>query len=105
MTSQRFKRLGGGLLGAGVLALGLFIASAAGPPTPTARADGPAPGVIVAPPPASGPASPIGRFLGPCPPGTILIWFEQPVYDRAGLFVIGHKLVPYCIPEDLEPAG
>jgi hypothetical protein len=31
--------------------------------------------------------------------------WEKPVYDANGLFVIGWELVPYCIPEDLEPAG
>ncbi|AFY58474.1 hypothetical protein Riv7116_6118 [Rivularia sp. PCC 7116] len=40
-----------------------------------------------------------------CPEGTYLVMFKMPVYDDSGLFVVGHKLVPYCIDENTVPAG
>ena len=38
-----------------------------------------------------------------CPEGTYLVMFKMPIYS--GLFVVGHKLVPYCIDENTVPAG
>lgn len=40
-----------------------------------------------------------------CPPGYHLSPFEMPIYDEAGLFVVGYETVWFCIPDDLEPAG
>lgn len=40
-----------------------------------------------------------------CPEGTYLVMFKMPIYDAQGLFVIDHKLVPYCIDENTVPAG
>ena len=40
-----------------------------------------------------------------CPEGTYKVMFKMPIYDDNGLFVIGHKLVPYCIDENTAPAG
>ena len=40
-----------------------------------------------------------------CPEGTHLVWFKMPIYDKEGLFVIGHKLVPYCVDNNNVPAG
>ncbi|MEO0536563.1 MAG: hypothetical protein AAF215_22125 [Cyanobacteria bacterium P01_A01_bin.123] len=40
-----------------------------------------------------------------CPEGTHLVMFDQPIYDEEGLFVVGYEPVPYCIDDDLEPAG
>ena len=40
-----------------------------------------------------------------CPEGTYKVMFKMPIYDDNGLFVIGHKLVPYCIDENTVPAG
>lgn len=41
----------------------------------------------------------------PCPAGTVPIWWDMPVYDDDGLFVINHVPTRTCIPENLEPAG
>jgi hypothetical protein len=40
-----------------------------------------------------------------CPAGYHLSPFDMPVYDDAGLFVVGYETVWFCIPDDLEPAG
>ncbi len=40
-----------------------------------------------------------------CPEGWVLTWYEQPIYDEEGLFVIGWEKVSMCLPEDLEPVG
>lgn len=51
------------------------------------------------------------RHAGPtdlvarCPEGTFLSPFEMPIYDDAGLFVVGYETVWFCLPDDLEPAG
>ncbi|HEX7276731.1 MAG TPA: hypothetical protein VF244_05095 [Acidimicrobiales bacterium] len=52
------------------------------------------------PTPVSGPTGFISCAAGyhPSP-------FEMPIYDADGRFVIGHKTVWFCIPDDLEPAG
>lgn len=52
----------------------------------------------------------IGPYLGdfeitPCPRGTEEIWWDMPVYDEQGLFVVGYQPTRTCIPEDLEPEG
>ena len=44
-------------------------------------------------------------FVEPCPEGYELVIFDQPVYDRDGIFVICLERVPYCIPVGLEPEG
>lgn len=41
----------------------------------------------------------------PCPEGTHLSPFDQPIYDEAGLFVVGYETVWYCLPDNREPAG
>ncbi|MGI9285927.1 MAG: hypothetical protein ACR2P1_11105, partial [Pseudomonadales bacterium] len=41
----------------------------------------------------------------PCPAGTEEIWWDAPVYDDEGLFVVGTIPTRTCIPQDLEPAG
>jgi hypothetical protein len=110
MTLQQFKTRGLALIGAGLFALALLVVSGMGSAAPTARADGPVratpSGAIAARLPAPAPARPFGQLLGPsCPEGTILIMWDMPVYDSDGLFVVGHVSVPFCIPEDLEPAG
>jgi len=107
-TWRRLKARGVALLGAGLLALALLAGAGMGLASPAARADGPTAVVSPTPPPVRAPARTIavGGLLGPsCPAGTILVIFDQPVYDRNGLFVIGTTPVPYCVPEDLEPAG
>ncbi|MEX2963886.1 hypothetical protein [Microbulbifer sp. TYP-18] len=43
--------------------------------------------------------------MNPCPSGTIEIWWDMPVYDRDGLFVIDSIPARFCLPVDLEPAG
>lgn len=43
--------------------------------------------------------------LAPCPAGTVEIWWDMPVYDEQGLFVVGHTPTRTCIPEGLDPAG
>jgi hypothetical protein len=40
-----------------------------------------------------------------CPEGTVLIMWDMPIYDEDGLFVIGYEPTPFCVDEDLEPAG
>jgi len=40
-----------------------------------------------------------------CPRGSSLQPYEMPIYDDRGLFVIGHKTVWFCIPDDATPAG
>jgi len=104
--SLRLKARGAAFLGAGLLALAVLV-TAVGTGAPTARADGPT--AVVSPtPPARVPARTIavGNLLGPgCPEGTVLVIFDQPVYDKNGLFVIGTTPVPYCVPVGLEPAG
>lgn len=40
-----------------------------------------------------------------CPEGTVLIMWDMPIYDDEGLFVIGYEPTPFCVDEDLEPAG
>jgi hypothetical protein len=106
MTHQQFKRRGLALIGAGLFALALLITSGLGGGVPTTSADGPATVVTVAPSPTPRPVRPAGgTLIAKCPEGTVLVVFDQPVYDESGLFVIGTKPVPYCVPEDLEPAG
>jgi hypothetical protein len=110
MTQQRRRSRGFALVGAGLLTLALLVVSGIGPNAPAARADGSVlasrSGTIVSRPPSPAPTSPNGRLLGPgCPEGTVLIMWNKPIYDANGLFVIGWESVPYCIPEDLEPAG
>jgi hypothetical protein len=106
MTHQQFKRRGLVLIGAGLFTLALLVASGLGGTAPTARADGPATTVIAAPSSTPRPVRPAaGTLIAKCPEGTVLVVFDQPVYDASGLFVIGYKPVPYCVPEDLEPAG
>jgi hypothetical protein len=109
MRQHRTSR-GLALIGAGLLALALLAVSAIGPTAPAARADGSAlasrSGSIAVRPPWPAPTPPNGRLLGPgCPEGTVLILWNKPIYDADGLFVVGWELVPYCVPEDLEPAG
>ena len=41
----------------------------------------------------------------PCPAGTVESWFDVPVYDANGLFVVDYVSTRFCIPENLEPAG
>jgi hypothetical protein len=41
----------------------------------------------------------------PCPAGTTESWFEMPVYDQEGLFVVDWVTTRVCVPEGLEPAG
>jgi hypothetical protein len=41
----------------------------------------------------------------PCPVGTIETWFDVPVYDANGLFVVDYVTTRFCIPENLPPAG
>jgi hypothetical protein len=41
----------------------------------------------------------------PCSAGTIESWFDVPVYDDNGLFVVDYVTTRFCIPENLEPAG
>jgi hypothetical protein len=41
----------------------------------------------------------------PCPAGTFESWFDVPVYDEAGLFVVDYVTTRFCLPEGLEPAG
>jgi len=103
ITRQHVTTRGLALIGAGLLTLALLVAAGMGPAAPMASADSLASGVTVAQPPAQRPAR--GVLVARCPEGTILIIFDQPVYDPSGLFVIGSKPVPYCVPEDLEPAG
>ena len=98
------------LIGAGLLTLALLVVSGMGPIAPAAHADGATlasrSDTIAARPPSPAPTPPNGRLLGPgCPAGTVLIMWKKPIYDANGLFVIGWELVPYCVPEDLEPAG
>jgi hypothetical protein len=45
------------------------------------------------------------KLKAKCPKGTVSIVHEMPVYDEDGLFVVCYKKVPFCVPEDLEPAG
>jgi hypothetical protein len=40
-----------------------------------------------------------------CPEGTVLVMWDMPIYDDEGLFVIGYEPTPFCVDEDLEPAG
>ncbi|MGE0545043.1 MAG: hypothetical protein AB7R89_33215 [Dehalococcoidia bacterium] len=110
MTQQHRRSRSATLIGAGLLTLALLVVPAMGLTTPAARADGSAlatrSGAVAVRPPSPAPTAPIGRLLGPgCPAGTVLIMWEKPVYDADGLFVVDWELVPYCIPEDLEPAG
>ncbi|MDN3638616.1 hypothetical protein QWY82_07345 [Simiduia curdlanivorans] len=46
-----------------------------------------------------------GDELAPCPAGSVEIWWDMPVYDEQGLFVVGHTATRTCIPESLDPAG
>lgn len=47
-----------------------------------------------------------GPVLGAaCPTGTVHTPVEMPLYDKAGMWVIGTHIVWFCLPEDLEPAG
>ncbi len=43
--------------------------------------------------------------LTPCPEGTIEIWWDMPVYDDEGLFVVDFIPTRTCISERLQPAG
>lgn len=52
-----------------------------------------------------GPVSGPDGFVNPCPQGTTGIWWDMPVYDDDGLFVIGYVMTWWCIPDDLQPAG
>lgn len=109
-TQSRSTSRSVALVSAGLLTLTLLAVSGFGPTAPSARADGSAvvsrSGAIAARPPSPAPTPPNGRILGPgCPAGTVLIMWEKPIYDADGLFVIDWELVPYCMPEDLEPAG
>ena len=99
-TRRRWKGRGVAFLGAGLLVLTLLVAAGMGMGSRTARADGSTPVRV----PARTIA--VGGLLGPsCPKGTVLVIFDQPVYDDNGLFVIGTTPVPYCVPVGLEPAG
>lgn len=46
-----------------------------------------------------------GYGVTPCPEGTEEVWWDMPIYDEQGLFVIDHVPARVCVPEDLEPAG
>ncbi len=46
-----------------------------------------------------------GVLHGGCPEGQNPSSWQKPIYDQAGLFVVGWETVATCIPEDLEPAG
>ena len=41
----------------------------------------------------------------PCPAGTVESWFDVPVYDANGLFIVDFVTTRFCLPEGLEPAG
>jgi hypothetical protein len=41
----------------------------------------------------------------PCPSNTYEVWFDMPVYDDAGLFVIDYVPTRFCVPEGTLPAG
>ena len=44
-------------------------------------------------------------IIPPCPAGTDLVIYDQPVYDDDGIFIVCLEKVPYCIPEGLRPEG
>ncbi len=46
-----------------------------------------------------------GNFIQRCAEGEILTWYEEPIYDEQGLFVVDWKKVRVCVPEDLTPEG
>ncbi|MCG9889812.1 MAG: hypothetical protein MH252_01900 [Thermosynechococcaceae cyanobacterium MS004] len=46
-----------------------------------------------------------GILRGACPEGQQPSSWQKPIYDKAGLFVVGWETVATCIPEGLEPAG
>ncbi|NCJ05858.1 hypothetical protein GS597_04900 [Synechococcales cyanobacterium C] len=51
------------------------------------------------------------RPLGPsnltngCSPDEFMSFWDKPIYDADGLFVVGWEKVSICLPKDLEPAG
>ena len=45
------------------------------------------------------------NLVNQCPNDTTLTPFEMPVYDKGGLFVVGHEIIWTCVPDDLQPAG
>jgi len=44
-------------------------------------------------------------IAAPCASGSSLVPFDMPIYDDKGLFVVDHKKVWFCIPDNLRPAG
>jgi hypothetical protein len=106
-TLRGSKVRGFALLGAGLFTLALLVMAGMGGVAPAAHADGPSPVAVKATPPLTRtPVRPApGVLIAPCPAGTVLVILDQPVYDPSGLFVVGSKAVPYCIPVGLEPAG
>ena len=46
-----------------------------------------------------------GDLVNRCPDDTTLTPVDMPVYDEEGLFVVGHKIVWFCLPDDLQPEG
>jgi hypothetical protein len=41
----------------------------------------------------------------PCPSGTYEVWFDMPVYDEDGLFVVDYVPTRFCVSEGTLPAG
>lgn len=44
-------------------------------------------------------------ILDACPEGKVVVFWDQPVYDDEGLFVICLKRAPFCIDPGAEPAA
>ena len=51
------------------------------------------------------PAGGSQSFVQNCPEGQKIVMWKKPIYDEQGLFIVGHKEVPVCVPIDAKPAG